>query len=260
MNNVFWGVHGAVSQGANPAALLIGDSWFWYPIDNLALELGSTFTDQQFVVVGQNGAEAAQWSEKYRKDIDFGFRMYGSGVQALLLSGGGNDIAGMSDFLRLLQDDCSKATTVEECYRQGQPDAVISKIIGAYREVVLRFRAYNYISTVFVHNYDNAWPTGRGFFGPGDWLKMPMDKARVPQALRRPLFKDLLERLREAQVELATEAAMAPMMAIKSAGTMPDDPGNIDKWWENELHPTMRGFKRLVAQAFAPELRKIHLT
>ena len=91
MDNVFWGVHGAVSKGANPAALLIGDSWFWYPIDNLALELGATFPEQQFVVVGRNGAEAAQWSEKYRKDIDFGFEMYGSGVQALLLSGGGNE-------------------------------------------------------------------------------------------------------------------------------------------------------------------------
>ena len=185
--------------------------------------------------------------------------MYGSGVQALMLSGGGNDIAGMSDFLRLLQDNCSKAKSVEECYRQGQPGAIIAKIIGAYREVTLRFRAYNALATVFMHNYDNAWPTGKGFFGPGDWLKMPMDKARVPKDLRRPLFKSLVDRLGKAQLELAKDKTLAPMKAIKSAGTMADDEGNVDKWWDNELHPTMAGFKLLVKSAFAPELRKINL-
>jgi hypothetical protein len=130
-------------------------------------------------------------------------------VRALLLSGGGNDVAGMKDFLRLLQDDCSTAASVAACYREGQPDALISRIVAAYREVVLRFRAYNPNAPVLMHNYDNAWPTGQGLFGPADWLKKPMDAAKVPQALRRPLFKDLLARLRLGQLALAQEPALA---------------------------------------------------
>lgn len=184
--------------------------------------------------------------------------MYGSGVQALLLSGGGNDIAGMSDFLRLVQDDCSKAKTVAECFREGQPEAIISKIIGAYKEVVLRFRAYNNTAPVLVHNYDYAWPTGKGLFGPADWLKEPMDKAKVPKALRRDLFRGLLDQLRAAQLVLKKEKSLG-VIAVRSAGTLPDGDAVKDQWWANELHPTPAGFKLLVKKAFAPELRKIPL-
>ncbi|MBL0075772.1 MAG: hypothetical protein IPP41_07425 [Rhodocyclaceae bacterium] len=209
---------------------MIGDSWFWYPLDNLAGEIGSAMSDQTLVVVGYNGAEAAQWSEKYRKDIDFGFKMYGADVRALMLSGGGNDIAGMSDFLRLLKDDCSKAKTVSECFREGQPEALIAKIIGAYREVILRFRAYNSDAPVLMHNYDNAWPTGKGLFGPSDWLKAPMEKAKVPKDLRRTLFKELIERLGLSQLALKKEKALGLLIAIQSAGTMPEDDNGKDQW------------------------------
>lgn len=259
MSNVYWGVHGAVSAGANASVLLIGDSWFWYPVDNLAVEIGAALPNQTFVVVGNNGSEAAQWREKYRKEIDYAFKWYGAGVQALMLSGGGNDIAGMSDFLRILQDNCAKATTVDECYRQGQPEAILSTIIGAYREVVLRFRAYNPHAPVLVHNYDHAWPTGKGLFGPADWLKAPMDRAKVPKALRRDLFKDLLKRLRKAQLALKHDKALGSIVAVASAGTLPEPDSGHEQWWANELHPTPAGFKRLAHKAFVPELRKLNL-
>lgn len=260
MSNVYWGVHGALAASANPSILMIGDSWFWYPLDNLAGEIGSALPTQTLVVVGYNGADAAQWSDKYRKDVDFGFKMYGNSVQALMLSGGGNDIAGMSDFLRLLKDDCSKATTTAGCFREGQPDAIISKIIGAYKEVILRFRAYNKDAPVLMHNYDYAWPTGKGLFGPADWMKVPMEKAKVPKALRRDLFKELLDRLRVEQLILKKDKTLGALIAIRSAGTMPDGDDVKETWWANELHPTPAGFKLLVTKAFVPELKKLQLT
>lgn len=259
MSNVYWGVHGALSEGANASILMIGDSWLWYPLDNLATEIGNELPNQTLVVVGKNGAEAAQWSEKYRKDIDFGFKMYGSDVSALMLSGGGNDVAGMSDFLRLLQDDCSKAKTLTDCYRQGQPDAMITKIIGAYKEVILRFKAHNQKAPILMHNYDYAWPTGKGLFGPADWLKAPMAKAKVPKSLQRDLFKDLLDQLRKAQLILKKETALGTLIAVKSAGTMPEPEEGNDQWWANELHPTPAGFKLLAKKAFVPELKKLQI-
>lgn len=64
MKNAFWGVHGAISVAANPSLLLIGDSWFWHPIDNLANEIGAALSQQTLVVVGNNGYGAAQWSDQ----------------------------------------------------------------------------------------------------------------------------------------------------------------------------------------------------
>ena len=259
MQNVHWGVHGAVAGGVNASVLLIGDSWFWYPVDNLVVEIGAKFPQNHFVVVGKNGAEASQWSEKYRKDIDFGFKKYGDGVQALMLSGGGNDVAGMADFLRILQDDCGGIESIEGCYRAGQPDAIISKIMGAYRELIIRFRAYNSHAPVIMHNYDYAWPTGKGLFGPADWLKSPMDRAKVPEDLRRDFFKDLLNRLHEAQLRLGEDASLGPLIAIKSAGTMPELDSGVDQWWADELHPTPKGFKLIAKKAFIPELKNLPL-
>lgn len=257
MQNVYWGVHGALAASANATILMVGDSWFWYPVDNLAVEIGNALPEQTLVAIGNSGAEAVQWSDKYRKDIDFGFKMYGAGAQVLMVSGGGNDVAGMKDFPKLLLDNCSKATTVEECFRPGQPEAIISRIIGAYRELVLRFRAYNPKARVLMHNYDHAWPTGKGLFGPADWLKEPMDFTKVPKGLRRDLFKELVKRLRKGQLELAKDKVMGPMVAVASAGTLPDGENVTDQWWANELHPTPAGFKRLATKAFVPELKKI---
>lgn len=251
-DNVFWGVHGALQAGANATVLMLGDSWFWYPVDNLAIELGARYrTRHTFVVIGSNGAEAAEWAGRFRKDIDFGFSMFAEGAEALMLSGGGNDIAGMRDFLRLLNDDCSGTATVADCFRIAQPGALLETILGAYRAVITKFRARNAAAPVILHHYDYAWPTGAGFFGPGDWLKEPMDRARVPEALRRPLLKDLIDRLAAAQRTLAADAAFGPVHVAATAGVLPD----TEAIWANELHPTPKGFRLLVRKAFVPAFK-----
>ena len=84
--------------------------------------MAPSFKDDM-VVIGKNGSEAQDWATKQRKEIDFAFKIYAKDVRALLLSGGGNDIAGTADFMRILAEDCSKAKTVAQCYGDGQPDA-----------------------------------------------------------------------------------------------------------------------------------------
>lgn len=59
MPQIYWGTFGAINAGANPAALYLGDSWFWYPIDNLPIEIRAGFPHHDFLVIGNNGAEAA---------------------------------------------------------------------------------------------------------------------------------------------------------------------------------------------------------
>lgn len=255
MRNVYWGVHTALQANATASVLMIGDSWFWYPVDNLATELGALLQTETFVVIGRNGAEAAEWSQGARKAINFGFDMFASSCKALMLSGGGNDVAGQDDFLRLLNTNCSAATSADACFALVQPDAVLTGIMNAYREVIVRFRAHNSTAPVILHNYDNAWPSGKGFFGPADWLKVPMDIAQVPLQFRRDLFKGLIRRLHLAQQALATEPGLGPVIAVETAGELPDGEGEKKKWWANELHPTPKGFARLAENRLLPALQ-----
>lgn len=249
---VFWGVLDLRSQPDNvePTLLLVGDSWFWYPFDNLAIEIGAKLSQQVLLVIGRNGSEAGEWATTERKDIERAFDWYAAGVRGLLLSGGGNDIAGLNDFLRLLKPDCSQAKIVADCYRPGQPAATLSGIEGAYRAVIEKFHAHNPGAPVFVHQYDHAWPTGQGVFGPSDWLKEPMDAAQVPRGLRRPLFKDLIRGLRDMQLGLSM-AATPRVVVVESAGTLPED----TSMWANELHPTPAGFRLLARKAFVPAIK-----
>lgn len=255
MGNIYWGAPGAISANANPFALFLGDSWFWYPLGNIPRYVAPAF-EYDIVVIGRNGSEAQDWSSKHRKEIDFAFKMYAKDVRALVLSGGGNDIAGTSDFLRILAEDCSKAKNVEDCYRETQPDEIVGAIVGAYRQVIAKFRHYNPSAPVLAHNYDFAWPTGKGLFGPADWLKKPMDLVHVPKNLRRDLLRDLLLRLRQAQMQLTEDSSIGKFVAIETGGTMPDDSDQVDQWWDNELHPTIKGWKLLSKKAFIPAIRK----
>jgi hypothetical protein len=252
--NVYWGVHGALADNVGAPIMMIGDSWFWYPADNLAQEVGRLRPHRNVVVVGRNGAEAAQWSTRYSDDIDFAFKMYGSDVPVLLLSGGGNDLVGMKDFLRIVKEDCSASTTVEGCYRTAQPDALLTMVIGCYRTLITKFRAYNPLAPVILHQYDYAWPSGMGVFGPADWLKAPMDAAKIKTAkLQRELFEDLINRLKQAQIDLAAEPAMGRILVAESAGKLP----NNLAIWANELHPTPEGFRMIAHDAIEPQLKLV---
>ena len=95
-----------------------------------------------------------------------------------------------------------------------------------------------------VHNYDYAIPTGKGFFLFGKWLKAPMDLAQVPSALRRPLIRELVDRL-EIMLK-GLDDPVAQVRCVDSSGTLTEDE------WANELHPTPEGFDRIVRERWIP--------
>lgn len=258
---VFWGISSMVSSPdvvGNPTLILVGDSWFWYPFNNLASELAAQLQgEHKLLVLGNNGAEAQEWSSKYRKEIDLAFKWYASTCEGLLLSGGGNDIAGSEDFDPIIEDKCAGATSVGACYSPGQPDATLNKIQASYRELVMKFRKYSPTAPVICHNYEKAWPTGKGVFGPADWLKAPMDKAGVPKPLRHDLFADLLLRLHNCQKSLTEPSEkLGKVLPILTTGTLPDK-ADI---WANELHLKPGAFDKMVKQAWIPALSSIGIT
>jgi hypothetical protein len=105
--------------------------------------------------------------------------------------------------------------------------------------------------------HDYAPPNGKGFEVPlfnipltGPWLKPAMDTARVPDdyALRKEVVRLLIDRLTETFGEF--DSPVDRVYVIKSPGTLDPD---VD--WDNELHPTGSGFRKLVHGPWLKSLR-----
>jgi hypothetical protein len=133
---------------------------------------------------------------------------------------------------------------VDGCWAPGEPDGLLARVKAAYEQVIARVRDDGFAGPVVVHNYDYAIPTGQGFFLFGKWLKAPMELAQVPEALRRPLIRELIDRL-EGLLEGLDDPA-AQVHVVRSAGTL------TESEWANELHPTPEGFDRLVRECWMP--------
>lgn len=243
----------AVLEGEFPTILAIGDSWFWYPINNLANPLYKILNrDRKHVMLvrGANGAEAIEYeSGPIRSQIEWDLRKrggYGKYIEAVFLSGGGNDLAGKDDFVKVILDDCSGATTPEECLRRGQPARLFNTVQKALLGVVGLVQKNIPGTPVFVHGYDYANPNGVGFLGLGQWLQYPMLQCGVPRKLHQPLVNLIID---EFWNSLQRSQAQAPTLhLIDQRGTLkPDD-------WANELHPTVSAFNS-VAKRWTPILK-----
>jgi hypothetical protein len=166
-------------------------------------------------------------------------------TKALLISGGGNDFAGEEDFRTLIRDDCTGADGLEVCWRPGQPQALFDGVEAGYREIIRAARDAGFDGTVFVHAYDYAVPTGRGFNRfIGGWLKQPLDTSRVPPELHRPLVRALVDELETRLRNL--QDPDGPIVFIDSTGVLREDE------WHDELHPTRAGFDRIAAECWLP--------
>mgnify|MGYP001187656893 CR=1 FL=1 len=235
-----------------PTVLAIGDSWFWYPRNNLAIPLHRILNRSQthvMLVRGHSGAEAVEYeSGPIRAQIEWDLdkkKGFGRTLRAVFLSGGGNDFAGKDDLVQLLREDCSGATAAKECLRKGQPARLFNKVRAALLSVVDLVQQKIPGTPVFVHGYDYAVPNGKGFLGVGQWLQFPMDQCSVPRRIHQPMVDLLIDDFR---LMLEDAQSQAPSLQLVDArGTLsPED-------WANELHPTVSGFNRL-AKRWKPAL------
>ncbi|NVM93287.1 hypothetical protein FHT32_006984 [Variovorax sp. SG517] len=85
--NFFYGHQDALMRGASPTTLAVGDSWFWYPFDNLLGEIAGSRLLQSIVVAGYSGSEAldgrAQTPTSSRPPSLFTQKAFGENYPAL---------------------------------------------------------------------------------------------------------------------------------------------------------------------------------
>lgn len=240
-----------------------GDSWFDYPpswdlidwlsnyhghdIDNIGVA-GSTLNDIAYGPVPKNWLGIPQ-SDDIDRMTELIHRINEKRPQAVLLSGGGNDVAG-PEFFSFLNNALSNLQNPNADVLDG----VIEKTFAtAYKSLIETINAkaqqMSYSLSIFVHGYDYPWPDGRGvtiFNIVGPWFddtftkkNYPYDSDPMKLQVRYNILKAFMDAFNRMLAALETQYP-GVVHYVDLRGTL----SGRDEW-ANELHPKKEGFGKL---------------
>ncbi len=228
-----------------------GDSWFAFPgvllRMNVISHLQYTFKARMaFLRVSYHGDRLHDMltGPQYRK-LQRMFR-HKSNFQAMLFSGGGNDIIqSMGDFVRK-KGNC---TRWRDCVLQ---DALDEKILGLetlYHKLIRTRDKYNPGCRIYVHSYDYSSVNGMpvklgGLVLTNAWLEpMFIKKDITSKRTQRRIVRHVIDEF-YAMLKRVEKAYPERFAVIDTRGTLkPSD-------WTDEIHPSHEGFER-IAQKIA---------
>jgi hypothetical protein len=229
-----------------------GDSWFDYPspgggvITHLGKLLKKTETLnlahagdalRQMLSLPQRGEIEERLDQGRRRGIPF---------DALLFSGGGNDIVG-DQFSRWLVP-FTPGATASDLIDAVSFGAMLTVLEHGYTDLSNIRDRHSPSTTIFVHGYDYAKPTGKGVCGFGPWLQPSLKARGITDAqLQIDVVKEILVGFRAMLQKLAT--SLPNFVYVETQGLLQP----TATWWENEIHPTPRGFEK-IAVAFKDAL------
>lgn len=237
----------------------LGDSWFDYPFHDILTVLhehgynieSAAHHGDRIESMAYRGGQLDLFARCLQKVLDHGVEPI-----AVLLSGGGNDIAGQ-EFGMLLNSTVSPI--------HGWNDEIVDgllrqRIATAYQALITAIndicKCYmNHTLPVVVHGYDYPVPDGRGVFGgwpfPGPWLEPGFrEKGFADLAGNVLLMKDLLDRFNRTLSYLTQDPTFDNVRYVNLLGTLSTDlrKNAYRRSWDNELHPTERGFNAIAAK------------
>jgi hypothetical protein len=249
----------AGKQVTPPLVMLAqGDSWFDYPLNGNGLSLADTDLIAQLQGMGTINpviANISHYGEASTDEMSLPKQQrmvqlledpsnwLGQGKpDAILFSGGGDDIAG-DKFCIFLDDGASNASGLDAQRFQE----ALGMVEASYCDLFAFRDRYAPGVRVFAHCYDFPLPTGIHPDCVGPWLKPSLDFygwnfAQGTSICRQALldFKALLTRLAGDPANLFTMIDTQGVLA-------PAD-------WANELHPYPAGFRNLAGK-FVDTLR-----
>jgi hypothetical protein len=233
--------------------LAVGDSWFDYPIHDILTRLDDNY--------GYNIESSAHRGDpietmvssvgqldKFARCMDQIVAL-GATPKAILVSGGGDDIAG-TEFGMLINN-------ADLLPIPGWNDQIISGVIdtriaAAYRMMFLSINSLcqkNLGRTfpILVHGYDHPVPDGRGFLGggwllPGPWLKPGFDEKLFSDInVTTQMMTTIIDRFNTMLQNLAQEPGFQNVKYIDLRGTLSNAQSDYKDWWANEIHPNAGG-------------------
>lgn len=246
-----------------------GDSWFDYPMhDVLKLLEDEHGYDVESVAHKGDPIEAMAYGDHqlgdFTRSIEKVLRR-GDKPKAILLSGGGNDIAG-DEFGMLLNHAGSAIAGLNRNIVKGVIDERIRTafvfIISAVTCICEQMTGGKI--PIIVHGYDYPIPDGRGFLGgwgplPGPWLEPGFrEKGFEEMDKRFAMTKGLIDRFNEMLIGVVSLKGCEHVKYIDLRNTLSHGE-DYKAWWGNELHPTGDGFSK-VTDKFAKVLGRLGST
>ncbi|HEV3512410.1 MAG TPA: hypothetical protein VGS05_11945 [Candidatus Sulfotelmatobacter sp.] len=263
----------AAAPGAPEAALTefqtagflaaAGDSWFDYPLHDVIklLEDAHGYNIESTAHKGDaiekmayTGGQLEDFARKLEK-----IKARGAVPKAVLLSGGGDDVAG-NEVGMLLNNAFSPIAGWDNDVVNG---VLQERIFTAYTEMLMAITGlcqgtFGKTVPILVHGYDYPVPDGRGFLGgwpfPGPWLDPGFrEKNFADLPTRIAMMQDMMDRFNVMVQSLPSQPALAHVHYINLRGTLSNRLADYKDWWANELHPTEKGFEA-VTDRFAAVL------
>ncbi len=246
------------SVGSSGVLVAEGDSWFDYPWTDILRLLEDTHgydvesvshKGDRVEEMAYSGGQLEELSRRLEKLLRNGLM-----PKAILLSGGGNDIAG-PEFGTLLNHAASADPGLNEQVVSGLIDERIRfafiTILAAITQICQKWLQRPL--PIITHGYDYPVPDGRGFLGgwwflPGPWLEPGFrEKGFEDIAIRKTIARQLIDRFNKMMAEVAklpdfNHVTYLDLRATLSSGA------DYKKSWENELHPTIRGFETVTGR------------
>lgn len=228
--------------------IAVGDSWFDYPIEDVLTKLDDNY--------GYNIESSAHRGDpietmvshvgqldKFARCLDK-VGSLGATPKAILISGGGDDIAGVEFGMLINNPDLHIGGWNE----QAVAGVIDTRIAAAYQ---LMFLSINQICQqdvgrtfpILVHGYDYPVPDGRGFLGgwgplPGPWLKPGFDeKLYVDIAVTTQMMAAIIDRFNSMLQRLVAQPGIGEVHYVDLRRTLSNG-ADYKSFWANELHPT----------------------
>jgi hypothetical protein len=184
----------------------------------------------------------------------------GQPPQAILLSGGGNDLVdfGLENLLNVFGSGLPPLIDSEV---DKLIDKQMAQSLGTILDSItcLCQRWLHKIIPILIHGYDYPIPDGRYLKLPprGPWLQpafLKREYNKLDLGPRTAVMKTLIDLLNSMQLKVAAQPGHEHVRHVDVRGTLAA--ADYKKMWGNELHPTSDGFTA-VAGKFDGVLQKL---
>ena len=243
-------LEGEVMTLAGPKVLLAeGDSWFDYPGTDVLNELEGLGYEVHSVAHRGDTLESMAYGEKQLDGLSRKLSKMADRDKrpdAILLSGGGNDIAG-EEFHFLLDHARSATPGLNTEIVQGMIDR---RLRSAYETLIEKITLLHEAhfgdapARYILHGYARPVPDGRGFWGgwgplPGPRLEPGFhERGFLDLPLNTGVMGDLIDHFNDMLRDLAATST-APLVYVDVRGALRNDLTNqvYREDSDNELHP-----------------------
>lgn len=246
----------------NLRILAEGDSWFEYPLpithgDGVIYQL-QKLLGYGIANMAHHGLEVEQMlGLSMRQEIISRLNDPEVKFDALLFSGGGNDIAG--DQFCIWLKDSPPLVPPDQLLDTNAVSAALAILEAEFRELIDLRDQFSPQTVIFVHEYDFPPITGQGVCGEGPWLKPSLDYAYRHLGVSNPtpddeflVVKTLMQRFAEMLRRVASDSKVQKFVVVPTQGTLSPDRSD----WQNEIHPSAAGFAK-IAKKFQASLATV---